>query len=293
MSGLTQGAATRPAPIGGYRHKAAFGAFVAAALSIAVPRGALAQDSQELAKAAQNPIADMVSLPFQNNTYFGVGPNRRTADVLNIQPVVPVSLGDWKIINRLIAPLIYLPDLTSGLDVLPQGVARGSEFGLGDINYTAFFTPPQRGHLIFGIGPSITAPTATSDRLGAQKWSAGPSAVVVFTPGHWVLGTLVRQLWSFAGSNARQDVNQTLVQPFVNYNLADGWSITSAPIITANWQSVAGSRWLVPIGGGIGKLIKLDGQPIQLGLQAYDNIERPTGAPQWSLRFSISLLFPK
>jgi hypothetical protein len=91
------------------------------------------------------------------------------------------------------------------------------------------------------------------------------------------LGTLVRQLWSFAGGNARQDVNQTLVQPFVNYNLADG----------------AIRRWLVPIGGGIGKLIKLDKQPIELGLQAYDNIERPTGAPQWSLRFSISLLFRK
>lgn len=266
----------------------------AAVIFIAASGGIRAQQSSaDLAKAAQNPVAAMISVPFQNNTFFGIGPHDDTANVLNIQPVVPVTIGGWNIINRVIAPLVYLPDFTSGLDILPQGVARGSEFGLGDINYTAFFSPAKPGKLIWGIGPSITVPTATSDRLGAQKWSIGPSAVVVIQPGPFVMGALVRQLWSVAGSGSRQDVNQTLIQPFINYNLTNGWFLSSAPIITANWQASSNDRWLVPLGGGIGKLLKIGPQPLQVSLQAYDNIERPTGGPSWSLRFSVSLLFPE
>ena len=266
----------------------------ACAALVAASSGARAQQSEaDLAKAAQNPVASMISVPFQNNTFFGVGAHDDTANVLNIQPVVPIKLGNWNIINRVIAPLVALPDFTSGLDVLPQGVARGSEFGLGDINYTAFFSPAKSGKFIWGVGPSITVPTATSDRLGSQKWSVGPSVVALVTPGPWVVGALVRQLWSVAGSSGRQDVNQTLIQPFINYNLPNGWFLSSAPIITANWQSGSGNRWLVPLGGGIGKLLKIGPQPVQLALQAYDNVARPAGAPQWSLRFTVSLLFPE
>jgi hypothetical protein len=247
----------------------------------------------DLAKAAQNPVADMISVPFQNNTYFGIGPNRDTADVLNIQPVIPLSFGDVNVINRVIAPPVYLPSLTNGLDDLPQGIASGAQFGLGDINYTAFFSPARPSAFIWGIGPSVTLPTSTSDRLGSQKWSAGPSAVALITPGQWVIGALVRQLWSFAGSSARQNVNQTLIQPFINYNLPNGWFLSSSPIMTANWQSASGNRWLVPIGGGIGRLIKLGALPMQISVQAFDNVERPAGAPRWSLRFGVSFLFPK
>jgi hypothetical protein len=129
------------------------------------------------------PVAAMISLPFQNNTFFNVGPDDDVANVLNIQPVIPISLGPVNLINRTIVPLIYLPDVTAGLAELPEGISGGSTFGLGDINYTGFLSPAKSGEITWGIGPSISIPTATDKKLGTQKWSAGPSAVALVTPG--------------------------------------------------------------------------------------------------------------
>jgi len=249
--------------------------------------------SGDLAAAAQNPVAAMISLPLQNNTLFGIGPENETANVLNIQPVIPVSVGEWNLINRTIAPIIYLPDLTNGLESLPEGVSGGSAFGLGDINHSIYVSPANPGKLIWGIGPSITLPTATDEKIGSEKWSAGPAAVILTMPKPWVIGALARQLWSFAGEDDRPDVSQFLFQPFVNYNMADGWYLVTAPIITANWNAESDNRWTVPVGGGAGKLFTIGGQPINVNLQSYYNIERPNLAPDWSTRFQVQFLFPK
>ena len=190
-------------------------------------------------------------------------------------------------------PLIYLSDVTSGLPELPEGVSGGSTFGLGDINYTGFLSPVNSGNVTFGIGPSISIPSATDKKLGSQKWSAGPSAVVLVQPGPFVIGALARQLWSFAGDSDRQDVNQTLIQPFVNYNMKGGWFLTSAPIITANWEANSDDRWTVPVGGGGGRVFKIGPQPVNMSLQAYDNVETPHFGPDWSIRLTVALLFPK
>ncbi len=168
---------------------------IVAAASLAGSAPAVAQESDELAKAAQNPVAAMISLPFQNNTFFGVGPHGDTANVLNIQRVIPTTLGSWNIISRTIVPVIYVPDLAPGLSDIandPQG-SDGS-FGLGDINQTFYFSPAKAGPVIWGIGPSLTVPTATDNSIGSQHWSAGPAAVALTMPGSWVVGSLVRQL---------------------------------------------------------------------------------------------------
>jgi hypothetical protein len=253
---------------------------------------AFAQDQADLAKASQNPVADLISLPFQNNVLFGVGPDDQTANVLNIQPVVPIALGDWNLINRTIVPLIYLPDVTSGLEVLPEGIEGGSEFGLGDINYTGFLSPADSGAFTWGVGPSISIPTATDEKLGTEKWSIGPSVVGLVQPGPWVIGGLARHIWSFAGDDDRADVSQTLIQPFINYNLPDGWYLSSAPIITANWEA-DDDRWLVPVGGGGGRVFPIGKQPVNLGVQGYWNPVRPDNAPEASLRVVLTFLFPK
>ena len=263
-----------------------------AALAL-LPSFALAQDQADLAKASQNPVAAMISLPFQNNTFFNVGPDDDTANVLNIQPVIPIGIGPVNLINRTIFPLIYLPDVTAGLAELPEGISGGSTFGLGDINYTGFLSPAQSGDITWGIGPSISFPSATDEKLGSEKWSAGPSAVALVQPGPFVIGTLVRQLWSFAGDDDRQDVSQLLIQPFANYNMAGGWFLTSAPIITANWEASSDDTWLVPLGGGGGRVFKIGPQPVNMSLQAYYNVEKPHFGPDWSLRFTVALLFPK
>jgi hypothetical protein len=157
----------------------------------------------DLAAASQNPIANMISLPFQNNTFFGIGKNDEEANVLNIQPVYPISAGDWNIITRTIAPIIYIPDPTDGIEHLPNHDRPGDTFGLGDINFSAYFSPARPGKFIWGVGPSLTVPSATDDTIGSEKWSVGPAAVVLVTPKPWVIGGLVRNLWSFAGDSGR------------------------------------------------------------------------------------------
>ncbi len=140
------------------------------------------ESNEDLAKKTQNPLSDLISLPLQNNTNFGLGPDDETQNILNIQPVVPVHLSDdWNLINRVIFPVIYQPELVPG---------EGSEFGLGDVNYTAFFSPQDSGEVIWGVGPSIQLPTHTDDRLGSDLWGLGPSVVVLTMPHPWVLGAL-------------------------------------------------------------------------------------------------------
>jgi len=241
---------------------------------------------EELAKAAQNPVADLISLPFQNNTNFGYGPDDETQNVLNIQPVVPFHLSEnWNLITRTIAPLIYQPEVVEG---------TGDEFGLGDINLTAFFSPksPTKG-IIWGVGPIFVFPTATDEKLGSEKWSAGPSAVALTIQGPWLYGALINNVWSFAGDNDRDDVNAMLLQPFVNYNLPEGWYLVSSPIITANWEADSDNTWLVPVGGGVGKIFRIGNQPMNAQIQAFYNVEKPEMVGDWTLRFQLQFLFPK
>jgi len=250
----------------------------------------------DLAAAAQNPIANTISVPFENNLYFHGGEDDGTTYVLNFQPVIPIKLNDdWNLINRPIIPLMYLPGAVAGLpEIGGMPVGFDDTFGLGDINYTAFLSPSNSGKFIWGAGPSITFPTATDDVLGSGRWSAGPSFVGLTIQKPILAGVLLRQLWSFAGDSDRRSVNQTLIQPFLNYNLDDGWYLITAPVITANWLSESSDdRWTVPLGGGVGKLFKLGDQPINMNVQVYYNVERPENASDWQLKFTIQLLFPK
>jgi hypothetical protein len=256
------------------------------------PSGAAAGQA-DLAAAAQNPIAAMVSLPFQNNTLFRTGPDNDTANVLNIQPVVPFSFGDWNVITRTIVPLVYLPTVTDSLPDVPNANASGDDFGLGDINISAFLSPVSEGKFTWGVGPSLSLRTATTDRVGTQKWSAGPTAVGLVIAEPWVAGTLIRHLWSFAGKSEREDVNQTLIQPFVNYNLPDGWYLVTAPIITVNWEADQDNAVLLPVGGGLGRVFKVSSQAINANVQVYYHAVQPDFAPEASLRLQLTFLFPK
>ena len=251
---------------------------------IKTPEGTAAAQ-EALAKAAQNPIANMISLPLQNRTLFGIGPDDDTQNILNIQPVVPFGLNDnWNVITRTIAPLIWKPD------VVGDG---GTTFGLGDINATMFFSPAKSSEFTWGVGPVFSFPTATDDVLGNDKWSAGLSGVALVLKGPWVVGGLISNLWSFAGDDDRADVNQFLFQYFINYNMADGWYLSSAPIITADWEADSGNQWTVPFGGGVGKIFKIGKQPLNAQVQAFYNVETPDNGPDWSMRLQLQFLFPK
>ena len=245
------------------------------------------KSAEELAKETQNPVANLISVPCQNNFNFGLGPNDVTQWVLNVQPVIPIPLNkDWNLITRTIMPIINQPSPATGIP---------SAFGLGDINPSLFLSPANSGKLIWGAGPTLTFPTATASVLGDGKWQAGPSLVLLTMPGHWVIGALANNQWSYAGWG-KNNVNALLVQPFINYNFPDGWYVATSPIITANWVAASDNRWTLPIGGGIGKIFKFDHKfpPINLQLQAFDNVVRPhQGGADWQLRFQVQFLFPR
>ena len=141
---------------------------------------------------------------------------------MNIQPVIPFTVGDWDLINRLIVLLIDTDGEIIGLPSILSAVDANGATGFGDINYSLFVSPAKPKGAIWGIGPSITMLSASDDELGSEKWSTGPTGVILFQPKWGTIGGLVRQLWSFAGDSDRDDVNQTLFEPFVNYNLANG-----------------------------------------------------------------------
>jgi hypothetical protein len=236
----------------------------------------------ELAKKSQNPLGDIISLPFENNFDVGFGPKDALIYTLNLKPVYPVHLGDdWLLINRFTVPVVAQGERFAG---------EGSEFGLGDSVYQAFFGPKD-SPVIWGAGPAFLFPTHTHKRLGNDKWGMGPSAVVIAKPGPWLFGSLVQQIWSYAGSGS--GVSLFSWQYFVNYNFGNGWYLTSTPTMSANWKQNAGNTWTIPVGGGVGSLLRIGGAPVDVKLQGFGYPERPTGGPDWSVQLQVKLLFPK
>jgi hypothetical protein len=249
------------------------------------------EKGDDLRAAVQNPISSLISLPFKFNFDYGA-PNGE-ASFLNIQPVVPVTVGEWNLVNRLILPIIDSPGEVAGTPSIPTPIPGDGATGLGDTNYSLYFSPVKYNKYIWGVGPSIMMPTATDDQLGSGKWSTGPTAVVLTQPGWGTAGVLGRQLWSFAGDSDRTDVNQFLLEPFMNYNLDNGWYIITDIIITANWDAPSGQVWTVPLGGGAGKLLKVGKQAMNVRGEAYYNVVRPDAGPEWQWGFTVQLLFPK
>jgi hypothetical protein len=259
--------------------------FVSVILVLTFDSPAKAQKSgaemEELSKRAANPLADLISLPFQNNTNFGLGPYDRTGNVLNIQPVVPFANG--RIITRTIMPVVWIPDVTA-----ESGMHSS---GLGDILFTAFYAPPSSG-FIWGVGAALELPTGGADR-GSQKWALGPSLVGLYQPERWTFGALWNHTWSIAGKSEREDVNKTLINLFLVYQLGAGWYVNSAPIITANWKADEGQKWIVPLGVGGGKVAKVGKFPINTQVGAYANVVSPDLGPDWQLRLQVQFFLPK
>lgn len=257
-------------------------------IAIGVPPTAHAEMSaQELAKISQNPVGNLVSVPFQNNTNFNTGPRDGTQNVLNIQPVIPINVNsEWNIITRTIMPVITQLGFTPGQD---------STTGLGDIQFAAFLSPAQPKGLIWGVGAIAQMPTNSNNRLGNDNWGLGPNFVVLkLEKGNpWVYGALVNNIWSLSSNKQGGSYNNGLIQPFLNYNYSDGTYLTTSPIITANWKADNSERWTVPLGGGVGKIFHIGKLPVNTQLSAYYNVVKPDDAANWQLRVQVQFMFPK
>jgi hypothetical protein len=234
----------------------------------------------ELSAAAANPLADLISLPFQNNTDFGLGPFDRATNVLNIQPVVP--LLDGKLITRTIFPFVRIPDIGSETGTISSGMS--------DINFTAFYVF-GKGPITWGAGPIAGFPTG-GDLRGSKKWTLGPSFVVLAQPGPWTLGLLVNNVWSYAGDADRDPVNRGLIQYFIVRQLGNGWYLSSSPIINVNWKADEGQKWIVPFGLGAGKVLFVGQLPLNVQAGAYYNVVKPDVGPNWQFRLQAQVLLP-
>ena len=246
----------------------------------------LGEDTEALAAAAQNPLANLISLPFQNNTTLNTGPEKQTQNVLNIQPVIPVTINDdWNLITRTILPVISRPGYVPGQDRVN---------GIGDMQVELWASPAKPGKLIWGLGPILQLPTNSNAALGTKKWGIGPAVVLFVSEAPWRYGMIANNVWSFAGPGDAAPINQMLIQPIVNYNFAEGWYLVSSPIITANWEASNNDRWTVPLGGGIGKIFKIGDQAVNGQVQAFYNVVSPDNVGgNWTIRVQLQLLFPK
>jgi len=244
---------------------------------------AQAANAEDLAKQLSNPVADLISVPFQLNYDENIGVDDSGSRwTLNIQPVIPISLGsDWNLISRTIVPVI-------STDSIPPG--SGGETGLGDTVQSLFFSPkqPTSGGWIWGAGPVFLLPTSTDDTLGAGDWGAGVTGVALRQQGPWTYGGLTNHIWDIGGDT---DINQTLVQPFLSYTTPTAWSFTINTESTYDWES---EQWSVPVNVIASKVTQIGGQLVSIGGGVRYWAESSDGGPEgWGARLQLTLLFPK
>ena len=247
---------------------------------------ATAVSDPELSKEIENPVTRRITLPLRDEADFLDGAYKATKDTFSIdQEVVPFRLNeDWALITRTKLPALIQPPKKRG-DHWAAGLSNG---------YTTFFLSPEHGEgFYWGVGPVLYYPSATNSTVGVNKWGSGPSAAFIKEDeSPWVFGAVDNNIWSFGGPPGSSDrTNQLLLNPFLSYHFAEGWSVGSSPNVTTNWIA-SGGKWTVPAGGGFAKVVRLGEQPIKLDLDVYYNAIRPTAANEtWLLQFTVTFQF--
>jgi len=244
------------------------------------------ESGADLAQELTNPIADLVTVPIQMNFDRDIGSaNNGTKITTNVQPVVPFNISeDWNLISRTIVPVIHQDDVFAG---------EGSQFGLGDINLSLFFSPkqPGAGGLTWGVGPVVLLPTATDSLLGGKKWGAGPAAVGLALRGSWTVGVLANHIWSFAGDDDRPDINNTFIQPFAAYTWQNGYTASAQTEASYNWEN---EQWSVPVNVALSKLVMFGKLPISLQGGVGYWAESPDNGPEgFRFRLQANFVLPR
>ena len=240
-------------------------------------------DAAELAKKLANPIASLISVPFQNNTDYGIGDFQGTRNTMNIQPVIPISITkDLNLITRVVLPVVTQYNITAPGE---------KQSGLSDAVMSAFFSPVNSEKLTWGVGPAFLLPTGTNDFLTTKKFGMGPTAVALKQTNGWTIGGLVNQIWSVAGNSDRPDVSQMFVQPFLVYNWKSGAGLGANMEWTQNWKASTATVWLNPT---ISAVTSLGKQKTQFVVGPRLNLAAPDGGKgDWGWRAVVIFLFPK
>ena len=265
--------------------------------SAAAKPGSSSASANSQATQAQSPLTPLWSLINENYTNGGVGPLHKTQNIFIVEPIIPLKLTpDWNLITRWNTPITYMPRLAEPVGTFP-GI--GPEFGLSNMQPQFFFTPAHPGSFTFAVGPALWLPTATNQILGINKTGGGPVFVALTTQGPLLAGFLAQNIW--AGTKGTsvtgQRVNTLLIEPFVFYNLPEGWFLTYRPLITADWTIDEHNRWTVPLGGGFGRVIPVGDMVLDFQVQGfYNGITAPapgiTGVGNWTVLGVAHFMFP-
>mgnify|MGYP003606690922 CR=1 FL=1 len=237
---------------------------------------------QEIADKMANPVANLISVPLQNNLNYGIGPFNGSKYVINVQPVIPFKLSEnLNLITRYILPVVDQRDITG---------ENTHQFGLSDATVTAFFAPKSKS-IIYGVGPAFLVPTATDKFLGTEKFGVGPSLLMMHQRNGNSVGFLANQIWSVAGNSDRNDFNQFYTQIFFSHSYKSGanWGVNTE--ITQNWE---GKTTLVSLNPSIGGITKFGEQIVQFNVQPLIPIIGPEAIkPDWGLRVVVAFVFPQ
>lgn len=257
-----------------------------AAVICVSPLSVHAQDTESEAKSFDSFFALPIEIDADNGATNG------DATIFRLMPLYGRhSKDNWKIVHLDLLTFADTPGGIPGQPGNPDPEPGDRVFGFGDWVHASFYTPPSAGNPIWGVGALVSIPTATDTTLGTGKWSAGPAFRFAYKTGHWNLGFFGGQMWSFAGSDKRNSVSQLMIRGTVRRALPNDWYFVSAPIITANWNR-SENKWLVPLGGGFGKVIRIGANPWAFSLQGYYNVIKPDAAPDWSVRLSVIAAIP-
>jgi hypothetical protein len=267
----------------------------AASRAAAGPAPSQASDTAQ-GTQAQNPLTPLWGVINENYTNFKMGPLEKTQNILVVEPVIPLKLTpDWNLVTRWNTPITYMPRLANPMGPIP-GI--DPDFGLSNMEPQFFFTPAHPGSFTFAVGPVLWLPTATDKTLGINKWGGGPVVVALTTQGPLLAGFLAQNIWAGSQSSLPgQHVNSLLIEPFVFYNLPDGWFVTYRPLITADWTVDSHHRWTVPVGGGFGRVFPVGDMVMDVHVQAfYNGLTAPaagmTNVGKWTSLLVVHFLFP-
>jgi len=266
----------------------------------ATESSAEASEADKLAKELANPIASLISVPFQANEDWGYGPTGNGYKfTLNIQPVIPISISkDWNLILRTIFPIVsqhdlfYFANLPKHSPLQPQ---NRSQDGLSDTLQSFFFSPKNAGPfgVVWGMGPALLYPTGTHPFLGTGTFSIGPTLVVLKQAGRWTAGALMNQLWSVLIEEDRKSVSQLFLQPFLAYTTKTYTNFILSSESTANWNSTStNGKWTVPLIFQVGQILKVGKQRINIQVGGKYYVDSPRYGPDCGVRFQLTLLYP-